>query len=56
MSQTVMRYRDANFGGHVYRCEWHSKLELHRNRIYFHIGDEGTDGRVLIGIFHRHLP
>ena len=56
MNQAFMRYRDAKFGGHVYRCEWHSKLELHRNRIYFHIGDEGTDGRVLIGVFHRHLP
>ena len=55
-SQARMRYRDAKFGDHVYRCEWHSKLEPHRNRIYFHIGDEGTDGRVLIGIFHRHLP
>ena len=55
-SQTFMRYRDAKFGGRVYRCEWHSKLEPHRNRIYFHIGDEGTDGRVLIGIFHQHLP
>ena len=55
-SQALMRYRDATFGGRVYRCEWHSKLEPHRNRIYFHIGDEGTDGRVLIGIFHQHLP
>ena len=55
-SQALMRYRDAKFGGLVYRCEWHSKLEPHQNRIYFHIGDEGTDGRVLIGIFHQHLP
>ena len=55
-SQALMRYRDVNFGGRVYRCEWHSKLEPDRNRIYFHIGDEGTDGRVLIGIFHQHLP
>ncbi len=55
-SETLMRYRDAEFGGRVYRCEWHSKLEAHRNRIHFHIGDEGTDGRILIGIFHQHLP
>ena len=56
MNQAFMRYRDAQFEGHAYRCEWHSKLEPNRNRIYFHIGDERTDGRVLIGIFHRHLP
>ena len=55
-SEAVMRYRDAEFAGEVYRCEWHSKLEPHQNRIYFHIGDEGTNGRVLIGIFHEHLP
>ena len=55
-SETLMRSRDAEFGGQVYRCEWHSKLEPHQNRIYFHIGDEGTNGRVLIGIFHEHLP
>ena len=55
-SKALMRHRDTKFGGHVYRCEWHSKLEPHRNRIYFHIGDERTDGRVLIGIFHQHLP
>ena len=55
-SEASMRYRDAEFESRVYRCEWHSKLEPHRNRIYFHIGDEGTGGRVLIGIFHQHLP
>ena len=55
-SEALMRHRDAEYGGRVYRCEWHSKLEPHRNRIYFHPGDEGTDSRVLIGIFHRHLP
>ncbi len=55
-SEALMRHRDAKFMGRVYRCEWHSKLEPHRNRIYFHSGDEGTDGRVLIGIFHQHLP
>ncbi len=54
--EALMRYRDASFEGRVYRCEWHSKLEPNRNRIYFHTGDEGTDGRVLIGIFHHHLP
>lgn len=55
-NESVMRYRDVQFGGQEYRCEWHSKLEPHQNRIYFHIGDEGTNGRVLIGIFHEHLP
>ena len=54
-SETLMRTRYVEFGGQAYRCEWHSKLEPHQNRIYFHIGDEGTDGKILIGIFHEHL-
>ena len=54
--ESVMRYIDVEFGGQVYRCEWYSKLEPHQNRIYFHIGDAGTNGRILIGIFHEYLP
>ena len=55
-SEALMRHRDVKFRGRIYRCEWHSKVEPHRNRIYFHSGDEWTNGRVLIGVFHRHLP
>ena len=51
-----MAYRDVEFRGKTYRCEWHSKLEEHRNRIHFDVGDSTTGGRILIGIFHRHLP
>ena len=55
-SESLMRRRDAEYRDRVYLCEWHSKLEPHRNRIYLHPGDVGTDERVLIGIFHQHLP
>lgn len=54
-SETLMRLRDVEYQGQVYRCEWHSKLEPHRNRIHVHPGDEGTEGCVLIGIFVDHL-
>lgn len=54
-SERLMKLRDVEFGGRVYRCEWHAKIEAHRNRIHFHPGDETTDERILIGIFHRHL-
>ncbi len=55
-SERLMALRDVDFDGRSYRCEWHSKLEAHRNRIHFYPGDASTDGRVLIGIFTVHLP
>lgn len=54
-SERLMRQRDVEFGGQVYRCEWHSKIEPHRNRIHFHVIDGTGEPRVLIGIFHEHL-
>ena len=55
-SQRLMRQRDVEYGGEVYRCEWHSKIEPHRNRIHFHVIDDRGEQRILIGIFHKHLP
>ena len=37
-------------------CEWHVKLELHRNRIYFHAPVEEAGGKVVIGVIDHHLP
>lgn len=55
-SERLMAFRDAGFDGRVFRCEWHSKLEPHRNRIHFYPGDVSTDSKILIGIFVDHLP
>jgi hypothetical protein len=55
-SERLMAMRDVEFDGHVFRCEWHSKLEPHRNRIHFHPGDDSTGRKTLIGIFVDHLP
>ena len=54
-SQSLMRQRDVEFCGQVYRCEWHSKIERHRNRIHFHVIDGTPEKKILIGIFHEHL-
>ena len=54
-SERLMRLRDVEFGGKVYRCEWHSKLEPYRNRIHFHVIDGIAETKILIGIFHEHL-
>jgi len=55
-SERLMAMRDVVFGGRIYRCEWHSKLEPHRNRIHFYPSDASTQDKVLIGIFIDHLP
>ena len=54
-SESLMRLRDVEFRGQVYRCEWHSKLEPHRNRIHFCLISNMGETKILIGIFHQHL-
>lgn len=54
-SEQLMKLRDVRHEGAAYRCEWHTKLEPHRNRIHFHPGDGRTGDCVLIGIFVDHL-
>ena len=34
---------------------WHSKLERHQNRIHFYPNDAANTGRILVGIFCKHL-
>lgn len=50
------RAREVTVGDRTLYCEWHVKLELHRNRIHFHAPVPETGGRVVIGIIHQHLP
>ena len=54
-SESLMRLRDITFRGQVYRCEWHSKIEPHRNRIHFQVISRIPKTEILIGIFHEHL-
>jgi hypothetical protein len=53
-SEKLMRLRDVEYEGQVYRCEWHAKLEPQRNRIHFAVPDS-CDGKILVGIFVDHL-
>ena len=55
-SESLMRLRDVEFRGQTHRCEWHSKIEPHRNRIHFCVIDNMAETRILIGIFTEHLP
>lgn len=43
-------------GGRTVRCEWHTKIEDHQNRIHFHPGEaQVAGGRLVVGLFHEHL-
>lgn len=53
-NERVMRQRDVNYAGDVIRCEWHTKIEPHRNRIHFAFGSF-LSSKILIGIFVNHL-
>ncbi|WP_322753985.1 hypothetical protein [Frankia sp. Cas3] len=54
-SDRLMRQREVIYEGNTLRCEWHAKLERHRNRIHFSEPSEHLAGRILIGIFVSHL-
>jgi hypothetical protein len=55
-SHKHMAMRDVVHNGVRFRCEWHAKLERHRNRIHFSLPDEALGNRILIGLFVDHLP
>lgn len=55
-SSKLMRQRERTFDDRIFICEWHAKVEPHRNRIHFSAPDQRLDGKVLIGIFIDHLP
>lgn len=48
--------RETKVKGKVLYCEWHIKLEPHRNRIHFHPPVHESDDRVIVGMISEHLP
>lgn len=48
--------RETVLGGQVLYCEWHVKLEPHRNRIHFHAPVSVSANKVVIGMIDEHLP
>lgn len=37
-------------------CEWHGKLEEHINRVHIHAPIPESMGKIIVAIFHKHLP
>lgn len=50
------RARERVLGGRTLYCEWHHKFEPHINRVHVHGPVPESRQKVVIAIFHRHLP
>jgi len=50
------RARERTHAGETLVFDWHTKIELHLDRIHVHPGTPASNGQVLVGIIHRHLP
>lgn len=48
--------RQIVLDGRTLYCEWHCKLEPHRNRIHLHAPVPESNGKLVIAIFAEHLP
>jgi hypothetical protein len=50
------RARERTHAGAAFVFEWHTKIELHLDRIHVHPGVAASGGKIMVGIIHRHLP
>ncbi len=50
------RAREVLVGGRTLYCNWHGKLEPHRNRVHVHGPVPESGFKVVIGIVDEHLP
>ena len=48
--------RQITIAGRTLFCEWHGKLEPHRNRVHVHPPVRESKDKLIIGIFDEHLP
>jgi hypothetical protein len=48
--------RERVLRGRTLYCEWHAKLRGHQNRVHLHGPIPESGGKLVIAIFHEHLP
>jgi hypothetical protein len=54
--QVSREAREMTLNGVLLYCEWHIKLEPHRNRVHLHGPLPQSGGRVIVGMIDEHLP
>lgn len=55
MNAQTRKARERKLGNNTIYCEWHVKLQPHRNRIHIHGPAHGID-QLIVAIVHEHLP
>jgi hypothetical protein len=55
-NKTCRDSRTIEVDGRNIYCEWHIKIQLHRNRIHIHEGIEQSKFKTIIAIASNHLP
>lgn len=48
--------RETTIQGRIFYCEWHIKLETHRNRIHLHAPALESGDRLIVAMIDEHLP
>lgn len=48
--------REVTIKNRTLYCEWHGKLEPHRNRLHIHAPVPESGNKLVVAIFHEHLP
>lgn len=56
LNKNCREAREILLAQKIFYCEWHGKLEPHRNRIHVHPPVPQSKGKVVIAILHEHLP
>jgi len=54
--RTCRTAREVDVHGETLYFGWHGKLQLHQNRVHIHAPASGTQGKIIVGIIHEHLP
>ncbi|EGV18831.1 hypothetical protein [Thiocapsa marina] len=54
--KTCREARERVFGGRTLYCEWHAKLRGDRNRVHLHPPVSESEDKLVVAIFHEHLP
>lgn len=54
--KTCRQARERTLKGRTLYCQWHGKIEPHINRIHIHPPIPESGNRIVVAIFHAHLP
>lgn len=54
-SPSCRRAREIKIGNSTLYCEWHARIQSHKNRIHVHAPVSESGGKFIVAIVHEHL-